>query len=294
MNLLKSMEVVLAIADQKSMTGAAKVLGTSLPTVIRVVAELEASLGLRLFNRTTRHVSLTEEGEVYCENCRRILDEVDNLENVMAGSRDQPIGQVSVTSSLCFGELHVAPVLAQLAKDNPGLSVRLFLADRIVDLLEEHIDIAVRIGHLHDSTFIARKIGEVSQVLCASPDLVMRRGIPGHPKSLVNLPCIQINGNNAGTSWHFQINGNTFTVPINGTFICNCMQPAIDACISGAGYGLFLSYQVKDAISDGRLLVLLNEFQSAPLPVNLVFSNTKLLTSRMRTVLNALQSNIRI
>jgi DNA-binding transcriptional LysR family regulator len=294
MNLLRSMDVALAVADQKSMTAAARKLGTSLPTVVRIVAELEAALGVRLFNRTTRHVSLTEDGELYCEHCRRILAEVDNLENIMAGSRDQPVGQVSVTASLCFGERYVAPVLAQLAKENPGLSLRLFLADRVVDIIEEHIDVAVRIGHLQDSSLIARKIGEVRQVLCASPDAIGRLGVPDHPRKLSALPCIQLYGNTAGTSWPFQAGGKRFTVPINGVFSCNTAQPAVNACVDGAGYGLFLSYQVKDAVAEGRLLAFLDDFQPPAQPINLVFSNAKLLTSRMRSVLDALKAGVRV
>jgi DNA-binding transcriptional LysR family regulator len=292
MNLLRSMDAVLTVADQKSMTAAAKKLGTSLPTVVRVVAELEAALSVRLFNRTTRHVSLTEDGELYCEHCRRILADVDNLENIMAGSRDEPVGQVSVTASLCFGERHVAPVLAELAKENTGLNLRLFLADRVVDIIEEQIDIAVRIGHLHDSTLIAHKIGEVRQVLCASPDVVRRLGAPNHPRKLSAFPCIQLYGNSAGTSWPFQENGRRFTVPVNGVFICNSVQPAVNACIDGAGYGLFLSYQVRDAVEDGRLLAFLDEFQPPAQPVSLVFSSAKLLTSRMRFVLDALKAGV--
>ena len=293
MNLLRAMDVVLTVADQNSMTAAAKRLGTSLPTVVRVLAELEAALGVRLFNRTTRHVSLTEDGELYCEHCRRILAEVDNLEDIMAGSRDQPFGQVSVTASLCFGERHVAPVLAQLAKENSGLRLRLLLVDRVVDIIEEHIDIAVRIGHLQDSSLIARKIGEVRQILCASPEVVSKLGVPDHPRKLTGVPCIQIYGNDAGTSWPFQACSKRFTVPITGVFISNTVQPAVNACIDGAGYGLFLSYQVEDAVREGRLLALLDDFQPPPQPVNLVFSNAKLLTSRMRFVLDALKAGVR-
>jgi DNA-binding transcriptional LysR family regulator len=293
MNLLRAMDVVLTVADQRSMTAAAKKLGTSLPTVVRILAELEAALGVRLFNRTTRHVSLTEDGEVYREHCRRILAEVETLDDIMAGSRDQPVGQVSVTAPLCFGERHVAPVLARLAKENPGLTVRLFLADRVVDIVEEHIDIAVRIGHLQDSTLVARRIGEVRPVLCASPELVGRLGMPDHPRELSGLPCIQVFGNNAGTTWPFQAGGKRLAVPIAGVFSCNTVQSAVNACIDGAGYGIFLSYQVKDAVGDGRLLALLDEFQPPAQPVSLVFSNARLLTSRLRFVLDALQAGVR-
>jgi len=293
MNLLRAMTVVLAVADQKSMTAAAKKLGTSLPTVIRVLAELEAALGLRLFNRSTRHVSLTEDGELYCEHCRRILAEVDALDNIMAGARDRPVGQVSVTAPMCFGERRVAPVLTQLAKENPGLHLRLFLADRVVDIIEEHIDIAVRIGHLQDSALVARRIGEVGQVLCASTEVVERLGAPSHPRELSALPCIQIYGNSTGTSWPFQADGKGFSVSIEGGFICNAVQPAVNACVDGAGFGLFLSYQVKDALRDGRLRAFLDDFQPPAQPVNLVFSSAKLLTSRMRFVLDALRAGVR-
>jgi DNA-binding transcriptional LysR family regulator len=294
MNLLRSMQVVLAVADSKSMTGAAKQLGTSLPTIVRIVAELEASLKLRLFNRTTRQMELTQEGQIYCEHCRKIVAEVSNLEEVMAGARGVPRGQVSVTAPILFGELHAAPILAALARDHPELQVRLFLTDRYVDIVEEHFDIAVRIGQLRDSSLIARKVGEVSFVLCASPGLLKKTGAPSHPKELTRRPVIAVNAYDAGSNWHFEADGKKFAVPVTPSFVCNLGKPAINACIAGAGFGLFLTYQVKEAVAAGQLEIVLPQFQPPASPVNLLFNNSRLLTPRTRFVLDALGTGISV
>ena len=293
MNLLRAMDVVLAIADNGSMSAAARKLAISLPSVIRILSELEGSLGLRLFNRTTRRVALTEEGEVYCAHCRRILADVDNLENVMVGSRDLPSGTVSITAPVFFGERHVAPIIVELVKSYPELQVRLFLTDRVTDIVEEHLDIAVRIGALPESSLIARKIGDIAQLLCASEATLSRWGLPAHPKLLEQLPCIQINSNNGGGNWYFQNAGERFAVPIRGKFICNAVQPALDACINGAGFAYLFSYQASATIAQGKLVTVLDDFRLPEIPVSLLFSTGKLLTSRMRLLLDELNRGIR-
>ncbi len=292
MNLLRAMEVVLAVADQTSMSAAARKLGVSLPTIVRVVGEAEQEMGVRLFHRTTRKISLTEDGELCCAHYRRILGDVDNLRRVVAGVRDRPSGQVSMTAPVAFGGRHIAPVLAELVKNYPDLQIRLHLTDRVVDVVDEQIDVAIRIGAMKDSSLIVRKLNEIHQLVCASPALLADGGRPAHPAELSSRPCIQINSNSAGVSWGFQTAEGRFSVPIRGRLTCNAVDPAVNACIAGAGFAYLYSYQAADALRRGALTSVLDEFRLPPVPVNLVFHSTKLLTARMRLVLDEIKKAV--
>lgn len=288
MNRLDAIEMFQTVAERQSLTEAAKRLGKSLPTVVRQLADLERHLGVRLFRRTTRRVEITEDGLTYLRFCQRVRAELESIEDELRGKLAEPTGQVTISAPLLFGQIHVAPAVTQILARYPGLNIRLSLQDRIVDLLEDHIDIALRIGHLKDSSLIARGIGEVRQVLCASPALLKKRGAPKTPADLSNLPCIRLDGNNFATSWPFLVSGKKRLVPVTGQLTTNIMRPAIDACVAGLGFGLFLSYQVRDEVQRGRLKLLLRKYEPQPLPVHLVHAGSRLLSSRVRTVLDEL------
>ena len=292
MDKLRAIEVFIAIAEHGSLTEAANRLGKAVPTVVRTLAGLEEHLGVRLFNRSTRRVSLTEEGHLYLAHCSRMADEMAVVEAQLRGAGEEPAGLVHLTAPIFFGERHVMPAVSQLLSSYPHLRIRLLLQDRIVDLVQEHIDIAVRIGHLQDSSLIARPIGHVRQVLCASPGFLERQGEPSHPAELADMPCMQVDGNNAGLTWPFRMGGERLAVPIVGRFICNTMKPTVEACIDGLGYGLFLSYQVADTIKLGTLKILLPDFEPPPLPVQLVYPHARPLSLRVRAVLDDLDAAI--
>ena len=283
MDKLQAMSVFVQIADRGSLTAAAAALGKSLPSVVRILASLEADLQTRLFNRTTRRVALTEEGRLYLENCRRILAEIDDAELALGKSRTEPRGVIKVTAPVRFGEMHVAPVVNRFLRQFPQMAVRLVLLDRMIDMLEEGIDVAVRIAPLADSTLIAKPIGRIRQVICASPGLLARVGPPERPEELVDRPCVQFTGLTTGAAWRFQENGKSLHVAVEGNLSCNQARPAVGACIAGLGFGRFLCYQVMPAVRRGELELVLTDFEPEALPLSLVFLENRLLSTRVRT-----------
>lgn len=288
MDRLDAMTVFMEIAARGSLTGAAESLGRSLPTVVRVLATLESDLSVRLFNRTTRRLNITEEGRVYLEHCKRVQAAVDAAAEAMRESQLEPRGRIAVTAPVLFGEIHVAPLMAQFLRDFPKVDARLLFVDRLVDLVDEGIDIAIRIASLEDSSLIARRVGNLRQVVCASPALLSAVGTPTRPADLERLPCIQSAGLGDPSRWSFRDGKRNFSVPVSGRLASNSVGSGIAACLAGAGFGRFLSYQVISAVKRGDLVMLLPEFEPEPKPVSLVYSRDALLTARLRSCVDFL------
>jgi DNA-binding transcriptional LysR family regulator len=283
MDKLQAMSVFVQIAERGSLTAAADALGKSLPAVVRILASLEASLQVRLFNRTTRRIALTEEGRFYLERCRRILGDIEDAELTLGQHETEPRGVITVTAPVRFGEMHVAPAVTHFLRRYRQLQVRLLLLDRVIDMLEEGVDVAVRIAPLADSSLIAKPIGAIRQVVCASPELLAETGQPQRPEDLSRLPCVRFTGISAASTWRFRENGRDLTVPVNASFNCNQVGPSVNACIAGLGFGMFYCYQVMPAVRRGELQLLLTEFEPDPLPLSLVFPQNRLLSPRVRS-----------
>lgn len=287
------MRTFVEIADRGSLTAAGEALGRSLPTVVRTLAALERELGVVLLRRTTRRMSLTEEGRVYLERCRRLLADLDEMETLVGSGRSEPRGTLRVTASVLFGQLHVAPAVRAFLARHPAVEVELLLLDRVVNLVEEGLDVAVRIGPLADSSLIAVPGGQVRRVVCASPDLLEARGEPRHPDDLASLPCVRFGGIAPGHVWRFREGGRERAVQVSGALTTNQGAVALDACAAGLGFGLFLSYQVEPAVRAGRLRVVLREFEPPPLPVSLVYADARLVSSRLRAFLDWMKPRLR-
>ncbi len=285
MDKLKAMQTVVAIADAGSLTAAALLLDASLPSVVRTLALLEQHLGVRLFNRTTRRVSLTEEGRVYVEDCRRLLAAIEESEATLSRDAIEPSGLLTVTASVLFGQMYVAPAVTRFAQHYEKVRVNLQLHDRVVNLLEENIDVGIRIGELEDQSLVAQPLGRVRRMVVATPDYLAAHGMPEHPRDLLKLNCIRFTGN-AAPWWTFQEKGRTFTVPVTGNLEFNQVWPAAQACLAGVGCGLFISYQVADFVRDGRLQVVLEDFEPPPRPVQLVYPHARLLPARTRVFID--------
>jgi DNA-binding transcriptional LysR family regulator len=283
MDTLDSMAIFVEIADRRSLTAAAEAVGKSLPTVVRTLAGLEAKLGVRLFNRTTRRVAITDEGRIYLEHCRRIQSAVEESEQAISQTLSEPSGLITVTASVLFGEMHIAPQIADFLVAFPKIEVRLLLLDRIADLLEEGIDVAVRIAPLQDSTLIARRVGQIRQVICASPRLLAQAGKPLHPKELSTLPCVRAPGIGDISTWRFQEDSKQIDIDVHGRLICNNVGSSIVACTAGCGFGRFLCYQVMPAVQRGELEIVLPAFEPAPRPLSLIYAQGGLRTARLRT-----------
>ena len=294
MDKFYAMTVFVNIAEEGSLTAAANKLGKSLPSVVRLLAALEESLETRLFNRTTRRIALTEEGRFYLERCRKILTEVEESELALNQDQVEPHGTITLTAPVRFGEMHVTPSVTRFLEQYHRMQVNLLLLDRVVNLLDEGIDAAVRIAPLSDSSLIAKPAGEIHQVVCASPALLKKSGgTPSHPEQLTELPCVHFTGMSTNPVWHFQDNNKRLDVPISGPFKCNQVSASVEACVAGLGFGMFLNYQVRPWVECGELKIILGDYEPAPLPLNLVYPHTRLMATRVRTLVDWLASDLR-
>ncbi|MBN3765806.1 LysR family transcriptional regulator [Burkholderia sp. Ac-20365] len=286
MNRLDSMSVLVAVVDSGSLSAAARRLGMPLATVSRKVGELESHLNTRLIQRTTRQLSLTEAGASYVAACRRILDEIAEAERAATGEYASPKGELIVTAPVVFGRLHVVPVVAEFLAHYPEIDVNLVLTDRIVHLMEEQVDAAVRIGELPDSTLMAKGVGTVRRVVCGSPSYLAARGEPVRPRDLASHECITFEVLASSRAWVFESGKSEVSVPVHSRLTVNTAEAAIDAATLGVGLIRVLSYQVADALHDNTLRVVLEKYESAPLPISLVHKGQTPLPLKLRAFLD--------
>jgi DNA-binding transcriptional LysR family regulator len=282
MDKLRAMETFVRVVDGGSLTAAALALHTSLPSVVRTLAALEAALGVRLLNRTTRRMALTDEGREYCERCRRVLAEVDEAEAALSARRAAPGGRLRLTSPVTFGRLHVAPVATEFIVRHPAVHLDMLLLDRVVDLVEEGIDAGVRIGRLPDSSLVAIPVGHTRRVVCASPAYLKRAGIPQKPADLARHACVNFGGLAPGGDWRFGTGAGATRVDVTPLLASNQIDPALDACVRGVGAGQFLCYQVQALLDNGRLRRVLQAFEPAPLPIHVIYPQARLLSANVR------------
>jgi DNA-binding transcriptional LysR family regulator len=293
MDKLAAMATFVEIADRGSLTRAAESLGRSLPTVVRTLASLEEDLGVRLLRRTTRRMSLTEEGRGYLERCRGILADVAEAEDVLTLGQTEPRGELRVTAPVLFGQMHVAPAVESFLSKHGRVKVELLLLDRVVNMVEEGIDVGIRIGALADSSMIAIPAGEVRRVVCASPALIRRVGAPEHPEELSERPCVLFRGLTPGSTWSFREGTRSFPVRIDGPLASNQAGAALDACAAGLGFGLFLSYQAAPLIAAKKLRVVLSDFEPAPIPIHIVYPHARLMSPRTRAFVDWMKTHLR-
>ena len=286
MDRLDAMSTLLRVVEAGSLSEASRQLGMPLATVSRRVSELEAHLGTRLLNRSTRRLSLTDAGDSYIAACRRILDEVEEAERTASGEYRTPKGNLAITAPVVFGRLHVLPIVLEFLKVYPEIDVRMVLVDRVIDLLEDHVDLAVRIGALPDSSLVARRVGEIRRVVCGSPRYMAERGVPRRPQDLASHDCITFEGLTSPSLWTFTTGRSEISIPIRSRLIVNTAEAAVDAAVAGVGLARLLSYQIADAVMGGKLAVALDAFEPPPWPVSLVHHGQRLLPLKVRTFLD--------
>jgi len=286
MNRLESMNVLLAVVDAGSLSAAGRKLGMPLATVSRKVSELEAALGTRLLVRSTRQLALTEPGHGYVAACRRILEDVGEAERHAAGEYRAPRGELVMTAPVVFGRLHVLPILVEFLQAYPEVNARLALGDRIVNLLDEHVDLGLRIGTLPDSGMVATGVGSLRRVACASPAYLARARTPRHPRELGAHACVSFDALSAGSTWRFEDKGSELPVAINPRLTVSTAEAAIDAATAGLGVTCVLSYQAEAALRAGKLALVLEAFEPAPIPVSLVYSSQGRLPLKLRALLD--------
>ena len=286
MDRLETMSILLTVVETGSLSAASRRLGMPLATVSRRISDLEAQLRARLLNRSSRRLTLTDAGASYVQACRRILDDVDEAERAVSGEYRTPKGELIVTAAMVFGRLHVVPVAAEFLMAYPEIDLRLVLNDRRVSLIEEHIDLGVRLGELPDSSLIAIRVGSIQRVVCASPAYLDRRGSPQTPQELADHVCITFAGPQRPDAWDFPLGKSVVFAPVHSRLVVNSAEAAVDAAVQGIGITCVFSYHIAEAVRAGRLTLLLRAFEPPPLPVNLVYPAGRLLPLKVRAFLD--------
>ncbi|WP_448681615.1 LysR family transcriptional regulator [Pseudomonas nicosulfuronedens] len=283
MDRFQEMTVLLAVAEAGSFAAGAKQLGLSPPSVTRAIAALEQRLGTLLLARSTRSVRLTEAGQRYVEDCRRILQELEEAEELASGSALRPRGNLTVTAPVLFGELYLIPLIASYLEAHGEVSVNALLVDRVANMLDEGIDVAVRIGRLPEGSLTALKVGEIRPVVCASPGFLDRHGRPRHPDELLGAPVVMATTSVLLTDWQFVTPEGPLTLRPPSRFAVSSNNAAIHAARLGWGFTRVLSYQAAEAVARGELEIVLGEFSTAPLPIHLLYQDATRLPAKVRS-----------
>jgi DNA-binding transcriptional LysR family regulator len=283
MDRIQAMQAFVAVADLQGFAPAARKLALSASAVTRLVAGLEQHLGARLLQRTTRNVALTDVGARYLERARRVLADVEEAENSAQAERSAPSGRLVISAPVGFGRRHVSPVVSTYLSRYPDVSCELRLADRVVNLVEDGVDVAVRIGHLADSSLVARQIGQMRRIVVAAPAYLQRRGEPKSPEAIAMHDTIQFG---AASEWRFLQDGRELRVTPAPRFITNSADAAIQYAEEGGGFTRVLAYQAADAITRGRLEVVLAASEEPVMPIHLVYPTSRLLSAKVRSFID--------
>lgn len=286
MDRFRTLEIFIAVAESQGFASGARKCRLSAPVATKAISELEASLGVRLLNRTTRQVSLTDAGQRYLVDARRIVEELKEADASVIGIHAKPVGTLSITAPALFGRLFVTPVVVEYLKQHPQMKATLLFQDRIVNLADEGIDLAVRIGHLPDSSLNAIQLGHVKRVLVGSPSYLKRFGKPKYPKDLANHTLIAPIQLNPIQDWRFGSAKNHSSVRLEPKLITSTNDAAIEAAVLGFGLTRVLSYQVANEIEQRKLNVCLDEFEPDPLPVQIVHREGRTSTAKTRAFID--------
>jgi DNA-binding transcriptional LysR family regulator len=286
MDRIDAMQAFVAVADLQGFAPAARKLRLSPSAVTRLIAALEERLGARLLQRTTRSVTLTDAGSRYLERIRRILADLEEAEEAVEGERTRPAGRLVISAPVGFGRLHVSPMVTAYLKRYSDVDADLRLSDRMINLVEEGVDLAVRIGHLPDSTLVARHVGEMRRIVVGSTEYLKARGEPKRPSDISAHDTIQFGAMTAAPDWRFVEEGEEVRVLPNPRFSSNSADAAIQYAEAGGGLTRVLAYQAAAALKAGRLKVVLAKFEQPPLPIHIVYPTSRLLSAKVRTFID--------
>ena len=286
MDRLDAMQAFIAVVDLQGFAPAARKLGLSPSAVTRLIAALEERLGARLLQRTTRQVTLTDAGSRYLERARRILADVEEAEDAVESERTRPEGRLVISAPFGFGRLHVSPVVTAYLKRYPDVGVDLRLSDHRINLVEDGVDLAVRLGHLPDSTLVARHVGEMRRIVVASHGYLARRGEPSRPAELANHDTIQFGGMTAVPDWRFVEDGREVRITPSPRFASNSSDAAIQYAEQDGGLTRVMFYQAAESLKAQRLRIVLAEFEQPAVPIHVVYPTTRLLSAKVRTFID--------
>lgn len=293
MDRLEAMRLFVRIAETESFTAVARETGRGQPSVSKMVGQLEEYLGIRLLNRSTRTLSLTDEGRSYYETCCRILEDLDEAEAQLGIRRAEPSGLVRLGTPVVFGRLHVLPRLSRFLEEHPLLSVELVMNDRVSDLVEEAIDLSVRIGALGDTSLVGRRIGSTTRLTVASPEYFRRHGIPRHPSELAQHNCLLYTPLATGNEWHFEGADGPIRVKVTGNFRANNSDALRQAVLEGIGIAVIPTWLLRDEVEQGRLQSVLEEFRPSQFPIQIVYPSRRHLPARVRVLMEFLVQELR-
>lgn len=286
MDRIDAMTAFVAVADLQGFAPAARRLGLSASAVTRLVAALEERLGARLLQRTTRSVTLTDVGARYLERARRILADLEEADDTVQAEQAQPRGRLVVSAPVGFGRLHVTPLMSAFLQRYGDVAGELRLNDRMVNLVEEGVDLAVRVGHLADSSLMARQVGDMPRVVVASPAYLERRGIPKEPEDIAGHDTIQFGAPAAAPEWRFLRDGAEVRVTHAPRFTCNIADAAIWHAVQGGGLTRVLAYQAAEALAAGKLKPVLADFAPPAVPIHLLYPTSRLLSAKVRAFID--------
>ena len=293
MDRLLGMKVFEAVAKHESFAGASRALNMTAPAVTRIIAKLETHLGAQLLIRTTRNVRLTEAGSNYLEDCHRILQDVAIAEAAVQGQHDKPRGVITITASALFGRIFVMPIIMRYLDEYPDVTVRALFDDKVVNIIEEGLDVSVRIGHLPDSSLMASKVGNVRRVICASPDYLAKVGIPNSLEDLKSHKIIVASNVTGPTEWRFGTN-NEQRVVIKPRVATTSNSAAIQAAENGWGITRVLSYQVAPQLKSGVLQTVLSDYQQDPLPIHIMRAQVGQTPAKVKLLIDMLVQTLRV
>ncbi|OHC72905.1 MAG: LysR family transcriptional regulator [Rhodoferax sp. RIFCSPLOWO2_12_FULL_60_11] len=293
MGRLHLMSVYVAVVEAEGFAAGARKLHMSPPAVTRAVAALEERLGVKLLNRTTRYVRMTEAGQKYYEDAKRVIALADEADDAALGINAEPRGQLTVTASVLFGRLHVMPGIIEYLRRYPAVEVNALFVDRVVNMLEEGVDVAIRIAELPDSSYRALRVGSVRQVLCASPDYLDTHSIPQTPDDLLKHQIILARGLNPDNEIRFLRDGLPQIIKLQPILSVSDNDSAASAAMAGLGITRLLSYQIAEPLQTGRLKIVLSEFESPPVPIHIVHREGRLSSAKVRSFVDLVAERLR-
>lgn len=293
MDRFLSLKVFVAVGEEQSFAAAARRMALSPPAVTRAVGALEQGLGVKLLQRTTRIVRLTEAGARYLVDSKRILTELEDADQAVSGAQAEVCGALAITTSMLFGRLFVAPILHAFLAQHSKVNVRALFVDRVVDLIEEGLDVAVRIAHLADASFTAIRVGAVRNVVCASPAYLKRHGVPQTPADLKDMSAFCFSADRTPPAWSFQDGKRTLLVRPNARLVVNSPEVAMQGAVAGEGVTRVLSYQAASEVKAGRLRVILREFEPDPIPIHVIHREGKRAAARVRAFVDFAVAELR-
>jgi DNA-binding transcriptional LysR family regulator len=293
MDRLEAMSIIIAVTETGSISAAARRLKSPVATVSRKVAELESRLEAQLFQRTSRRMTLTDAGRSYIEACKRIIEQVDDAEREVSGEYRLPKGELAVTTPWGLGHTHLLPLAVEFLQAYPDISLRLMLTDRIVNMVEENIDIAIRVGVQPDSGMIATRIGSIRIVVCGSPTYFKARGEPKQLRDLADHECITIDDHGTPANWKFVRSSRARIAPIKSRLCVNTSEAAVLAAIEDSGLARVMSYKMDGAKRAGKLAIVLEEFEPEPLPVHIIYAPRKPVPLKFRAFINFMMPRLK-